>query len=888
MQITFNTHTIIMLVGPTECGKTTFAKQILIPQLQAGLAFNDPTDDTVQSAIQGTLQSTVQNTVQSNVQYISSDEIRQELLGYQYDKYDQVMLEASSCAFHMLFEKLKAVTSFPINAQFVVVDTTGLAEDFRQKVSAIAKQNHYNLEVVLFDYRDRKDYYASDRSKKVITAHLNRMRKEVLGALAREGYHQIHKVRAKDFILADLPNPAYTVEIANIELYHQTFLPSQYNYIVIGDVHECLSSLISLLERYGYDVKDGKLVSNAQLDNTRLVLVGDWIDKGKNTAAIINFLYDNQAYFYFVLGNHENFVYKYLRGELKGIDQDLLNSYFDSTKVLMEDAQLRDKFNHLCEIAKPFYTSQGGQHASFYITHAPCQNKYIGKLDNVSLKHQRNFRLDRTESIEEQIKFVEHEAVSNHPFHIFGHVAAKHAFRVKNKVHVDSGAVHGNKLTGVEIAHKPFFKSVSCENGVMQNDELPILFARENTGVMVHELAEADLRRLSYCTHNQVNFISGTMSPADKNEETGELESLERGLDYFKHRGVGKVVLQPKYMGSRCNIYLNRELEACYAISRNGYKIKGVDLTSIYTSFLNKFGSYMNENQITVMVLDGELLPWRVMGAGLIDRQFKVIEQALGDELSFLAEHGFDHELGKLMNQFEASGFKQEQFKVTKAELNEKYGSAVYQTYKHVGEIMERHVPVTDQQEAFEVYKRQLEIYASDGSDDSNVEINYKPFSILKFIYENGNESIPDWATSQIYSFLSEDEFLVLDLEDEGSYSVAREYFNTLTTTKQMEGVVIKPEYVTDNVVPYMKVRNEQYLSIVYGYDYRFPHKYKKLFKQKNIQRKLKTSLNEYRLGRQMLGVKLADITPENKEYTNIAANLLFEVAAEKEIDPRL
>lgn len=869
-----------MLVGPTECGKTTFAKQILIPQLQAGLALNGQTQDADQS----TMQSPVQNSVQSNVQYISSDEIRQELLGYQYDKYDQVMLEASSGAFHMLFEKLKAVTSFPINAQFVVVDTTGLAEDFRQKVSAIAKQNHYNLEVVLFDYRNRRDYYASDRSKKVITTHLNRMRKEVLGALAREGYQQIHKVRAKDFLLSDLPNPAYTVEITNVELYHQTFLPTKYKYVVIGDVHECLESLISLLKRVGYDVKDGQLVAKPQLENTRLVLVGDWIDKGKNTESIINFLYDNQHYFYFVLGNHESFVYKYLRGELKGVDQALLNSYFDSTKVLKEDEQLRDKFYHLCQIAKPFYTSQGGSGASFYITHAPCQNKYIGKLDAVSLKHQRNFRLDRFQPIEEQIKFVEQEAVSNHPFHIFGHVAAKHAFRVKNKVHVDSGAVHGNKLTAVEIAHKPFFTSIACGNEIMQED-LPVLFARENNGVLVQDLAETDLRRLSYCTHNQVNFISGTMSPADKNEETGELESLERGLDYFKQRDVGKVVLQPKYMGSRCNIYLNRELEACYAISRNGYKIKGVDLTSVYTSLLNKFATYMDENNVKVMVLDGELLPWRVMGKGLIDRQFKVIEQGLETELSFLAEHGFDQELTKLMNQFEASGFKQEQFKVTKAELNEKYGSAAYQTYKHVGDVMDKHVPVSDQQEAFEVYKRQLEIY---GSDDCNAEINYKPFSILKFIYDDGSESLPDWVTSQIYSFLSDDDFLVIDLEDEASYSVARQYFDTLTTTKQMEGVVIKPEYVTDNVVPYMKVRNKDYLSIVYGYDYRFPHKYKKLFKQKNIQRKLKTSLNEYRLGNQMLGVKLADITPENKEYRNIAANLLFEVAGEKEIDPRL
>ncbi|WP_144526428.1 ATP-binding protein, partial [Bacillus pumilus] len=84
--------------------------------------------------------------------YLSSDRIRQEVLGYDYDKYDQVMLEASEQAFHLLFERLKMVTSFPVNADFVVVDTTGLAEDFREKVREIARSNHYNLEVIVFDY----------------------------------------------------------------------------------------------------------------------------------------------------------------------------------------------------------------------------------------------------------------------------------------------------------------------------------------------------------------------------------------------------------------------------------------------------------------------------------------------------------------------------------------------------------------------------------------------------------------------------------------------------------------------------------------------------------------------------------------------------------------
>ena len=103
-----------------------------------------------------------------------------------------------------------------------------------------------------------------------------------------------------------------------------------------------------------------------------------------------------------------------------------------------------------------------------------------------------------------------------------------------------------------------------------------------------------------------------------------------------------------------------------------------------------------------------------------------------------------------------------------------------------------------------------------------------------------------------------------------------------------MEGVVIKPELWSGKTVPYMKVRNPDYLSIIYGYDYQFPHKYRKLLKQKNIKQKLRTSLSEYRLGLQMLKIPFDEISPEHQAYQEIAASLLFEVAQEREIDPRL
>lgn len=861
MEIQTKVHTILMLIGPTECGKTTFAREVLIP----GLRFADETKN-----------------YRANVQYISSDSIRQELLGADLDKYDQVMLEASEQAFQLLYDKLRAVTSYPINAEFVVLDTTGLADDFRAKVKEIASQNHYRLEAVVFDYRNREDYYASERSKKLITSHINRLKRDVLGSLAKEGYEKIHRVRAKDFYrpAEGKVHPDYRVVIENREEYLGTILPPDGRYIIVGDVHECVQELQGLLLAYGYRIEAGKLIATEKVRDTKIILVGDWLDKGKNTREIVAFLYANREHFLFVTGNHENFVDKYVRGKIKGADQELVHSYFDSTQVFLQDAELLEKFSCLHALSKPFYRFIGANSPSFIVTHAPCKNKYLGKMDDHSVRRQQNYRIDREKPLENQLAFLRQEAVKNHPYHVFGHIAAKQAFRIKNKLHIDTGCVHGNVLTAVSIAHKPFFRSYKSGRAVL-TEELQLLFQEEQK-VSVDELQEEEIGRLDYCSRNRVNFISGTMSPADKDEAANELESLKRGLQYFEGKGIRHVVLQPKYMGSRCNVYLHRELAQCFAVSRNGYKITQVDLTEIYEGLLQKFGGYMEQNGLQMLILDGELLPWSAIGDGLIQKQFRPIEKALEGELAFLQQNGFEEAFGKLVDEYRNSGFEQDQFRSSKSELSQKYGASVYQNYKHLHDILETYVPLDVHVSAYHTYKQQLELYAGDG------KLEYKPFSLLKAVLENGQEQLPDWKTSEMYSFLSDDDFLLLDLAEPDSVERAERFFARLTLENRMEGVVIKPEEATSRAVPYLKVRNPDYLSIIYGYDYRFPHKYRKLLKQKNIGQKLRTSMNEYVLGQKMLAIPFHEITSDNEAYKEAVANLLFEAAKEKEIDPRL
>jgi predicted kinase len=860
MEIKIKVHTIFLMVGATESGKTTFAKEVLIPQLR----FSDINKNYI-----------------SNVQYISSDEIRQDILGYKYDKHDRVMLESSEHAFNLLFEKLRAATSFPINAEFVIVDTTGLSEEFRNKVIQIAKENHYNIECVLFDYKDRNDYFTTETSKALISNHLTRLRKEVVADITRKKYSQIHKIRNKNFYdpVSGKANSEYKVIVENMGEYLNHILPTHNKYIAIGDIHEKVEELKSLLIQHGFNIDNNKLEHSDK--RYRIILVGDYIDKGHNTKETIDFIYNNKEWFYIVLGNHENFVYKYINGEISKTEASVMK-YFDSINAIQADKELKDKFFELVNISKNFYRHIGTQTPSFYVTHAPVQNKYLGKIDNVSQRNQRRFAIDRDKPVEGQLQFLVDEAVSNNPFHVFGHVAVKGIARIKNKINIDTGCVHGNYLSSVTLdSWKPFYRKQKT-SGFYIEEDLPLLFQKEEN-VSLNDLSDDNKRRLRYALKNKINFISGTMSPSDKDVESNDLESLKSGLMYYKNKGVDSVVLQPKYMGSRCNIYLDRNIAECFAVSRNGYKIKQVDLTQVYEKLLQKFSHYMKTNNIKTFVLDGELLPWSILGKGLIERQFRTIGVALETELSFLKQNDFENQFLSLVENYNNSGFEKDSFSTSNSELSKKYGNTNYQNYKNVKDIVNIYTSVSDHYEAYQNYKKQVELYGFEG------EATYKPFSILKEIYNDGSEKVPNEKTSEIFNLVSDDDSLLIDFNKNPKfYEEALQFYNNVTTEKKMEGVVIKPEIMVDGVAPYLKVRNPNYLIIVYGYDYKFPHKYEKLMEQKNIRGKLETSIKEYKLGEKMLSFCLDSIDVNNKDYMQVVANMLFEVEKERDIDPRL
>lgn len=853
MLIQTKTHTIFLLIGPTECGKSTFSKEVLMKQLR----FEKP-----------------EINFYSNVQYISSDDLRQEILGHDYDKYDQVMLEASNVAFPYLRKKLEFVTSYPVSAEFVIVDTTGLAQEFRQEIIDIAKAQNYNLEAVVFDYKNRDDFYASERSRRLISTHIQRLKREVLPSLAKENYHAVHRLPKKDF--SDIE-----IVVTDKEEYLSCILPPEETYTVVGDIHECLQTFHHLLTRLGHTLTDGQLTINEHAG--KLILNGDWIDKGKQTAAIIEFLYENRAHFLLTIGNHEHFVYHYLKGEIKGVESDVLQNYFDSVAVLQQDDELRMKFFTLVEQAKPFYRRIGGNQQSFIVTHAPCKQKHLGKLNAAAKRRQRNFRLNREKPIEPQLEFLAEESYFNLPLHLFGHVACQEPFRLKNKRSVDTGAVSGNRLTAVTVLpYKTMLYSVPTAEGEGQKEELPLLFSKPKKPSW-QSLPEDKQRRLRYLARNKVQYLSGTMSPSAADPETKDLESLEQGLTYFKENGVNQVVLQPKYMGSRCNIYLSAEIERCYAVSRNGYIIQRLDLTPVYQQLLEKFGSYMNENKIQTLLLDGELMPWSALGKGLIEKEYQPIALGIEKEVALLKDSGFEQVYQEAIQKMAATEYQTDRHNKDKKTLSALYGSYPARQFGLLTETERQQVSLEEQTDYLEVYKKQIELYGYEGA------LAYKPFNLLKISYADGREEIPEQKTSAIYPFLSDDPYLTLDLTQESALSKAQTYFETITVENQMEGVVIKPDIINnDKIAPFMKVRNKEYLTLIYGYDYISEKRYTKLIADKKIKGKLASSIKEAKLAEELLNIPSNEISEENSEYMDLLAGMIFEFEKEKDLDPRL
>jgi len=185
-------------------------------------------------------------------------------------------------------------------------------------------------------------------------------------------------------------------------------------------------------------------------------------------------------------------------------------------------------------------------------------------------------------------------------------------------------------------------------------------------------------------------------------------------------------------------------------------------------------------------------------------------------------------------------------------------------------------------EQGISIFGEQISHFGSDG------DISFKPFNVLKKVFDDGSEIV----VNDNFSFgeVSDDEFLEINIESpdelETKAKMVTEWFNKLSADKE-EGIVIKPRIsFLKDLPPAFKVRNNQYLVMIYGID--FINNYQYNMQKRNIDKKIKCSLNDWAINHALLKVKYKDIHSENYHLKNLVYDRIMGEKIESTIDSRL
>lgn len=866
---------VIMMIGPSGCSKSTFIKNQLVPQLKSFVP-------------------------DANIQILSSDGYRREILGKDekdLSKTDGSMKYASEGAFKLMEAKFDAVTAWPISADFVILDATFIGIQTREQFVEKSKKAQYQLVGFLFDFNDREEYfkYIEDQEHKwLISQHLKRFQKG-LGEIGRKDFDYFYKIKGKDYEIKLEKDPSY-------DFMKLATLPEFNSYFVVGDLHGCLKEFKELLMSVGFEIggDDGNRIKGN--DDTLIISTGDIPDRGHEVSELIDFILVNKDRIKICKGGHDQYLTKYSEtGRVDDrIEKDKLKHFDSSEKLSPEDLL---KFYKIMEGQWYFYV-----HKHFVITHSPCENRYIGKFDKFSIRKQRSGSYPRREDyvleedyiddLKRHFFYISNDAKRNDPYHIFGHVAVNSDAVIGNKIFLDTGCVYGNKLTGVCINAeydnvRLRFKSVGSNypkdlsSSIINVDDLDI---KKDNEIKFESLEFEDKIDILEFAKNKVNYISGTMAPCSANLKEKTLEDMREAFSYYRGNGVCNVILQKKYMGSRANMYLfPKDIDKSYMVSRNGFIIRRLNLKPLYEKMLKFFVDYKNNRILDseLIIIDGELMPWSALGKSLIESHFMTAGKGVASELQLLEETGFEHILEELNKRYDESGYKDLRREHKREDLKKIMGENQYRQMHSFDRF--RWMSIKEQKDAADTYNKQIDIY---GKECGEEELDFKPFAILKLVRKDGEELREElfWDSSNdfVFTTVSDDQCLIVSTDDIG-LDEANKWFDKIVG-EDYEGVVVKPleKVYTPGIAPYIKVRNPNYLTIIYGYDYLIEPKFARMLENKNIRNKLRLSIKEFDIGKRMLQIPYKEINEDNIEYLNLCAQMVIEEKKEKELDPKL
>jgi protein phosphatase len=391
---------LVLLVGPTSSGKSTFARQHFRP-----------------------------------TEVVSSDACRALVSD---DENDQSATPDAFEVLELLVEKrLK-------RHRTTVVDATNLRSADRRVyveqaqrfgVPAVALVFDLPEEILLERHRQRGDRPFAEA---VIEQHRQTFG-QYRDELIEEGYHDVFHFTTPE-------------EVAALEI--ERVVPEAYPdagpFDLIGDVHGCLEELLELLDRLGYRIEatpDGPLGCRATAPEGRqLVFVGDLVDRGPDSAGVLRLVMSlaRQNRAQCVPGNHDD---KLLR-KLRGRNVQLTNGLAETLEQLRAETPefVRAVRNFLDDLPSHLVLDAG----RLVVAHAGLPEHLHGKRSAAV----RAFCLygettGQTDEFGLPVRGDWYARYRGEATVVYGHTPVQEPHWINRTIDIDTGCAFGGKLTAL-------------------------------------------------------------------------------------------------------------------------------------------------------------------------------------------------------------------------------------------------------------------------------------------------------------------------------------------------------------------------------------------------------------------------------------------------------
>jgi protein phosphatase len=853
MNISIPDFCLVVLIGTSGAGKSTFAKRHFRP-----------------------------------TEVISSDHCR----GLVDD--DENSLDATADAFTLLHSIAEIRLK---RRKLAVIDATNVRQEDRAHLVRLARKYHALAVAIVLNpgediCRDRN----KSRADRQFGPHVIRQQttnlKRKIRQLDREGFRYVHELRSPEAIDA--------VQIERAPLWTDRRGEAG-AFDIIGDVHGCADELELLLAKLGYRVEwtgagEDRRCRVEPPAGRRALFVGDLVDRGPRTPDVLRLVHTmvTSGAALCVPGNHDVKFARWLSGRNVKLTHGLDAS---AAQMEAESPAFRDQMKLFLDKLVSHLWLDGGR---LVVAHAGIKNEMIGRSSGAV----REFCLygETTGETDEFGLPVRHNWAAHYEGKttiVYGHTPVVGAEWLNNTICIDTGCVFGGKLTALRWPEKqlaevpaarvyaepvrPLNTNADPLSLQQQHDDLldlslvtgkRIIETRLGRSIIIEEGNSA--AALEVMTRFGVHpkwliHLPPTMSPCATSQRDGLLEHPDEAFAFYRGEGIAEVMVEEKHMGSRALLAICRDEDA----ARRRFGVTSGETGMIYSrtgrpffsdratteAIVDRLRAAMTERDVwdrhdtDWALIDAEIMPWSAKAQSLIREQYASTGAAARTGLSYAAE---------LLRQAAARD-------ASVGELAAKFDGRLARVARY--------------EEAYGRY-----CWPVNGLDDYRIA----PFHLLATEGAVHIDKDHLWHMAELARLAEPGDPIIIatahrlvDLADPASTDAATAWWAELTASGG-EGMVVKPRsYLTRGAKgltqPAVKCRGPEYLRIIYGPEYDAPEHLARL-RNRSLGKKRSLAIREFVLGAEALHRFVAR-EPLRRVHEAVFGILALE---SEPIDPRL